>query len=109
MFKPFRPPLLNKKSLQDNIGESVADVPSSKRRRLNDNECDASVDVKREDVYNNGKTEQRLVFKVPGISSLPRKPLESVPNPAITSRASGQQGKSEPEFYYTVLWYVKRS
>lgn len=109
MFKPFRPPLLNRKPPQGEIGESVEDVPSSKRRRLNDSDCDTLVDGKRKDDSNNGGTKQRLVFKVPGVSTLPRKPLESVLNPAPTSRASGQQEKSEPEFYYTVLWYVKQS
>ncbi len=83
--KPFRTPLLRKpEESTDNDGFSV---PQAKKRRISNDKGDGG---------------PRLVFKTPGISSLPRKPLLAVKNPAVaTESPSGGF-----ERYYNVLWYV---
>ena len=89
MLKPFRPPLLNKDAPSRVSNSSHPDSPPSKRRRL-----DIDSDER--------KPESRLIFKNPGISSLPRKPLHSVSNSAA---AINNGPPHNDETYYTVLWY----
>ena len=66
--------------------------PPAKKRRLSDeNEIVAK------------PKETRIVFKQPGISSLPRKPLESVKNPNLSADSSSQTNGADVT-YYNVLW-----
>lgn len=93
MLKPFRPPLL-KKAIQIQPSEDASsDGPPAKRMRLYGPNDSAGE-----------KSEPRLVFKTPGVSSLPRKPLHSVANPPAALDASSQQ-EDALESYYNVLWY----
>ncbi|KAL2038658.1 hypothetical protein N7G274_008706 [Stereocaulon virgatum] len=90
--KPFRPPLLRK---AENVSVSgVADVGEhqAKRRRISTEQEDSEK-----------PTGPQLVFKVPGISSLPRKPLSPVKNPTVAAQAS-QPLDGGVEGYYNVLW-----
>lgn len=84
--KPFRTPLLRRvEESRDNDG--VLEPHVKKRRISSDSE----------------KTlEPQLIFKSPGISSLPRKPLVAINNPAeaVKTPDGGFEG------YYNVLWYV---
>lgn len=83
--KPFRTPLLRKtEELGDNDGLSE---PQAKKRRISNNKGDGG---------------PQLVFKTPGISSLPRKPLLAVKNPAVATNIADEGF----ERYYNVLWYV---
>ena len=90
MFKkPFRTPLLKKPEESVDIDESLE--PQAKKRRLShDNE---------NDIKTNGS---RLVFKTPGTSSVPRRPLLAVGNSTVTAKSS--DGSSEG--YYNVLWCI---
>jgi len=93
MLKPFRPPLL-KKPTQIKISEDTSSAgPPAKRMRLDGPSESVST-----------KSEPRLVFKTPGVSSLPRKPLHCVANPAAALDESRQQ-EDALESYYNVLWY----
>ena len=67
--------------------------PPTKRRRLNENVGSGEV-----------KSLPRLVFKTPGVSSLPRKPLQLVLNTA-TSLDNSQKDQQSETYYYNVLWY----
>ena len=89
--KPFRSPLLVKK---DSPASSNDHEPLSKKRRISGNE-----------EARNAQSGPQLVFKVPGISSLPRKPLLAVDNPAITAEATKLQDAGI-EGFYNVLWSV---
>ncbi|CAD6594070.1 MAG: helicase [Alectoria sarmentosa] len=85
--KPFRTPLLRKtEESGDNDGVSE---PQAKKRRISSDKGD--------DLKTLGP---QLVFKTPGISSLPRKPLLAVKNPAVATKPlhRGFEG------YYNVLW-----
>lgn len=86
--KPFRTPFANSPSGNDDS------EPQPKKRRMSNGYQPATP-----------HTKPRLVFKTPGISSLPRKPLSAVenlsgaPEPAVTDHDG-------PDRHYTVLWYV---
>lgn len=92
--KPFRPPLLKKtrdfrETVDDNSGE-----PQVKKRRT-------SGDFQHEEKL----AGPQLIFKTPGISSLPPKPLLAVKNPASSPQAT-QPSDQGVEGYYNVLWYT---
>ena len=91
--KPFQSPLLKKAPVQS-LDTSHPDSPPAKRKRLN-NEDDGLQELKG----------PRLVFKKPGISSLPRKPL--VPIQATNKPVEASpSGDGAAELYYNVLWYI---
>ncbi|MCJ1394649.1 helicase [Xylographa bjoerkii] len=92
MMKPFKPPTIKKEALTPTLEADHLQSPSAKRRRLNENASSVAV-----------KSVPRLVFKTPGVSSLPRKPLHSVINTA-TSTDSSQQDQFSETSYYNVLW-----
>ena len=88
--KPFRTPFLRKpEDSEDNDGILE---PGAKKRRISSEE-EAGVKT----------IEPRLVFKTPGISSLPRKPLFAVENSSVAPKPvdGGFDG------YYNVLWYLR--
>ena len=92
--KPFRTPFL--KNIDDpnkNDDQDDAEPQPKKRRISSADELEAT------------KTTPRLIFKVPGVSSLPRMPLVGVKNPAKAPEADN--GGSEG--YYNVLWYIAAS
>ena len=93
--KPFRSPLQIKKVTSLTM---VDDEPPAKKRRISEN------DEIEEDLSG-----PRLVFKAPGISCLPRKPLIAVSNPAKADKTAKQLGGGIAG-YYNVLWlvFVKR-
>ncbi|MCJ1379469.1 helicase [Xylographa soralifera] len=91
-MKPFRPPMIKKAGLTQTQAADHPQSPPTKRRRLNEN-------VGLGDV----KSLPRLVFKTPGVSSLPRKPLQSVLNTATSSDSSQKDQQLETN-YYNVLW-----
>lgn len=85
--KPFRTPLLRKpEDSRDNDGVSE---PQAKKRRISNYEGDGVQTM-----------QPQLVFKTPGISSLPRKPFLAIQNPAVATKPldGGLEG------YYNVLW-----
>ena len=88
--RPFRTPFLRR--AEDSGHEDRVLEPQAKKRRIGSD--------KEEDV----KTKRpKLVFKTPGLSSLPRKPLSAIANPAEgTEPLDG-----ELESFYNVLWYVR--
>ena len=89
--KPFRPPLLDR---VDRAPAAISDTHEerhAKKRRID------------EDGQQSGPT---LVFKKPGISSLPRKPLLPVINSAGANEIDNSL-TNEIESYYNVLWYGK--
>ena len=91
--KPFRSPLLNKLPTTAS-NDPRPEVPPAKRRRLDE--------VDEGSKYIRGP---QLVFKNPGISSLPRKPLLAVQNPnASVEIVEPLEGGTEA--YYNVLWSV---
>ena len=69
----------------------------AKKRRLN-----GEVDNTGKDTTNSVPA-RKLVFKTPGISSLPRKPLHEVSNPAPPSEPLESETDGE-DAYYNVLW-----
>lgn len=91
MLGKFRPPLLTTAKQSSEEAAEDGSVPPAKRRRLSER---------------GGEDEPRkipqLVFKNPGISSLPRNPLCVVPNPAVAARSAAIDGRVED--YYNVLW-----
>ncbi len=93
MLKPFRPPLLKKPIQIQTSEETSSDGPPAKRMRLYGPTDSVGA-----------TSEPRLVFKTPGVSSLPRKPLYSVANPPAALGDSSQQ-EDALESYYNVLWY----
>ena len=88
--RPFRTPFLRR--AEDSGQEDGVLEPQAKKRRIGSD--------KEEDV----KTKRpKLVFKTPGLSSFPRKPLSAIANPAKgTEPLDG-----ELESFYSVLWYVR--
>ena len=94
--KPFRSPLLTKIPSQI-LDTTHPDSPPAKRRRLSDEDNEV------EELKG-----PRLVFKKPGISSLPRKPLVPVqPTNKPTEAQSPLDGALD--LYYNVLWYITSS
>ncbi|MCJ1284854.1 helicase [Xylographa opegraphella] len=91
-MKPFRPPFLKKESPNQAQVNDHPQSPPAKRLRLNENVD--SVEI---------KSLPRLVFRTPGVSSLPRKPLQSVLNTAVSSDSRQKDQQSET-CYYNVLW-----
>lgn len=89
--KPFRSPLLVKKDTPASPDD--LEPPTKKRRISGDNA------VRKE------QSDPQLVFKAPGISSLPRKPLLPVNSPAKAAKANKPQDGGI-EGYYNVLWSV---
>ncbi len=89
--KPFRSPLLVKK---DTPAMSNGHEPQAKKRRIS-----GPNDTGKE------QSGPQLVFKAAGISSLPRKPLLTVHNPAIAAGVPKPQDAGV-EGYYNVLWSV---
>ena len=92
-MKPFRPPLLKKPDQTQTLADTASDGPPAKRIRLDGQSDPVAM-----------KPEPRLVFKTPGVSTLPRKPLQSIPNPAAALEDSKLQDDAL-ESYYNVLWY----
>lgn len=93
--KPFRPPFMKN---ADRFAASVHqpnDGPESKKRRIGDYHED-----------NAKLSAPQLVFKKPGISSLPRKPLLALKNPAASLAQATQPLDGGIEGYYNVLWYA---
>ena len=90
--RPFRPPLLKKTATPAKPVEEEPSNPPTKKRRISD-----------DGVPKISRTPQ-LVFKALGISSLPRKPLLTVINPAIAAEAA-KPLDGGVERYYNVLWY----
>ena len=88
MFGKFRPPLLEKVE-QPIESDTILSEPMPKRRKVDVNEQNPAI--------------RQLIFKRPGISSLPRKPLLAVLNPAATVVATQPPGRGA-ESYYNVLW-----
>ncbi len=93
MQSKFRPPLLNNSSSQKlDPPKSSESEPPLKRRRVDENENE-----------DGPRKVPQLVFKKPGISTLPRKPLFVVPNPAI-AKVQAEPASDRVESYYNVLW-----
>lgn len=90
--KPFRSPLL--KQVSSPSASNERSEPDPKRRRISsDNERSTE------------PSGPRLVFKAPGVSTLPRKPLLPVQNPAVVGDAD-VQAENGIQSYYNVLWYA---
>lgn len=70
-----------------------ADQPPAKRRRVSGSD----------DQEITKSTALKLVFKTPGISILPRKPLLDVKNSATVAQVT-QPSDGGVEGYYNVLW-----
>lgn len=85
---PFRTPFANTPCDIDDSG------PQLKKRRISNDQPSATPPGK-----------SRLVFKTPGISSLPRKPLSTIENPPIASERT-ELDKDGSDKHFTVLWYV---
>lgn len=92
--EPFRTPFL--KRLNET---ATSDDPDSlefhrqKRRISDEHELPKTIKV------------SQLTFKVPGISSLPRKPLSTVKN-SVVPTGVGQPTSQGTDNYYNVLWYT---
>ena len=91
MFGKFRSPLLSNVEKPAELADAAESKHPAKRRRVSD-----------EGEQVKPRTTPRLIFKKPGISSLPRKPLLVVPNPAIIPQGEPTEGGVEG--YYNVLW-----
>lgn len=96
MQAKFKPPLLNKSSQRRDNAPQAESEPPSKKRRVDENESEEGP-----------RRVPQLVFKKPGISALPRKPLFVVPNPAVAAVQTEPAGDGVEgvEGYYNVLWY----
>jgi hypothetical protein len=92
--KPFRPPLLRRIEKPAVSVYQHGDEPQAKKRRISNSD---------EDIVK--LNTPQLVFKQPGISSLPRKPLAAVENPAVAALVPATQlFDGGVESYYNVLW-----
>lgn len=92
--KPFRSSLLTKsKPVSGSCDDGEA---SAKRQRINSDSTRTPE-----------LSGPRLVFKAPGISSLPRKPLVAVTNPAAAADDVGKLDNGT-QSYYNVLWWAVR-
>lgn len=96
-IKPFRTPFMNQQCNTD-----ITSGPPLKKRRISDD-----VEVRA------SKYPPRLVFKVPGISSIPRKPFSPNSNPPVPLNLGHPVERTvNHEFYggldcrYNVVWYV---
>ena len=87
--RPFRTPFLRR--AEDSGHEDEVLEPQAKKRRISGD---------KEDVK---KKRPTLVFKTPGLSSFPRKPLSAIANPAEGTEPLD----AELESFYNVLWYVR--
>ena len=67
--------------------------PAKKRRLVDGDDTEPKRDI----------SGPRLVFKAPGVSCLPRKPLLTVQNPAVAVE-SEQTSNGAADGYYNVLW-----
>lgn len=91
--KPFRTPFLK----ETNVSSAKLTVqedsePQPKKRRISsDHDLEAT------------KTAPRLIFKTPGVSCLPRKPLLAVYNPAVGAEVA-ELDNGSIDGYYNVLW-----
>lgn len=91
--KPFRTPFLK----ETNVSSAKLTVqedsePQPKKRRISsDHDLEAT------------KTAPRLIFKTPGVSCLPRKPLLAVHNPAVGAEVA-ELDNGSIDGYYNVLW-----
>lgn len=90
--KPFRTPF--RTPFDNKPGEIDDSEPQPKKRRISNDQKQATP-----------QTKSRLVFKMPGISSVPRRPLSAVENLAVASEPAASN-KDDSGRYYTVLWYV---
>jgi len=91
--QPFRPPLLRKVERPEAPKDDDSDEPQTKKRRISD-------------IHDQDEKQSRpqLVFKKPGISSLPPKPLLAIKNPAERPPAP-KPSDGGVEGCYSVLWY----
>lgn len=90
--KPFRTPF--RTPCANTPGEIDDSEPQPKRRRISNDQKPATP-----------QTKSRLVFKAPGISSVPRRPLSAVGNLAVASEPAATNNDDSGR-HYTVLWYV---
>ena len=90
--KPFRPPLLRKIEKSEVSAVTNDSEPQTKKRRVDLHDEDGT------------QAEPRLVFKKPGLSFLPRKPLLAVENLAAGINATEPPDEGI-EGHYNVLWY----
>lgn len=92
--RPFRPPLLRRVEKPTVSVYQHGDEPQVKKRRISNSH---------EDIVK--LHTPQLVFKQPGISCLPRKPLAAVENPAVAALAPATHlFDGGVESYYNVLW-----
>ena len=92
LSKPFRSPLLKHTGYPRAEAGDNNDDHAAKRRRI-------STDLE----SSSGLSGPRLIFKTPGVSSLPRKPLVAVQNPAATA-STEDDVEGSVDGYYNVLW-----
>lgn len=93
----FRPPLLRKPEILDEDDDAgFAEQPPAKRRRVGSSG---------DELKATNSIAPKLVFKTPGVSSLPRKPLLDVKNSALAAQAT-LPSDSGVESCYNVLWCV---
>lgn len=91
--KPFRTPFLSKTNAsfaESNVQEDSEPQPK-KRRISSDHELVTT------------RTAPRLIFKTPGVSCLPRKPLLAVQNSAVVAEVAELENGGI-DSYYNVLW-----
>ena len=95
--KPFRSPLLKKPLIVKDEAQSIANSgnehPAKKRRLIDGDDSEPKREL----------SGPRLLFKAPGVSSLPRKPLLTVQNPAAAVETE-QTSNGAADGYYNVLW-----
>ncbi|KAL2050276.1 hypothetical protein ABVK25_009503 [Lepraria finkii] len=90
--KPFQPPLLRKVDKPSAPSGPDVDEHQAKKRRISTEPEDSEKPLG-----------PQLVFKIPGISSLPRKPLLPVTKPTVAAQTT-QPLDGRVEGYYNVLW-----
>lgn len=105
LLKPFKPPSFLHRDLTQsgNVQGSSNDGPPHKRQKLDDATSEAAVGpafVKPPSIETVFKPPGSLVFRNPGISTLPRKPLETIANVS----EQGITNDGTPSTYYNVLW-----
>ncbi|KAL8793137.1 MAG: hypothetical protein Q9195_004249 [Heterodermia aff. obscurata] len=95
--KPFRSPLLKQPLIVKDEARSIAnngnEYPAKKRKIIDGHDIEPKRDT----------SGPRLIFKAPGVSALPRKPLLTVQNPAVAV-ATEQTSNGAADGYYNVLW-----
>ncbi|MCJ1468794.1 helicase [Pseudocyphellaria aurata] len=91
--KPFRTPFLAKTDASAKSAAQEGSEPQPKKRRISsDHELGATTTV------------PRLLFKTPGVSSLPRKPLLAVQNSSVVAEVAELDSGGGIHCYYNVLW-----